>query len=106
MLEAQVERRLQKLKDHGFDVFKLRTPGNNGVMDRMILWPTYAPAPPVFVELKRPGKEERLLQATRRENWRNRGCDVRDMCSTLEEVDALVARLIDTAKRREASLYA
>lgn len=106
MLEADVERRLKRLERHGFKVFKLRTPGQNGVMDRMILWPKYAPNPPVFVELKRPGKEERLLQACIRDDWRDRGCNVRDMCDTIEKVDALIITLVDAAEKRKATLYA
>ncbi len=94
MLEAVVERRLQKLRDHGFDVYKLKTPGKAGVMDRLILRPVYAPGPPVFVELKRPGKEERALQAALRDKWRARGVDVRDMCDTVGKVDDLIQTLL------------
>lgn len=95
MLEAVVEARLKRLEDRGWKVLKLRTPGYNGPMDRLLLRPTYAPGPPVFVEIKRPGKEERPLQAGVRDNWRARGVDVRDMCDTIEKVDALIGRLLN-----------
>lgn len=96
MLEAVVEARLKVLERYGFEVLKLRTPGYNGTKDRLILAPKWSPSPkgPAFVEIKRPGKEERALQAAVRDDWRARGCDVRDMCSSFEEIDLLVARLL------------
>jgi hypothetical protein len=94
VLEAVVEKRLKRLEARGFSVYKLRTPGRNGVMDRMILWPKYSPKPPVFVELKAPGKEPRLLQYAVAADWTARGCDVREYCDTIEKVDALIALLL------------
>jgi hypothetical protein len=92
--EAVVEAALKRLERHGFDVRKLVTPGKRGSMDRLILWPTYAPRPPSFVELKRPGEEPTLYQSAVAENWRARGCDVREYCDTVEKVNALVDALI------------
>lgn len=100
MLESKVEARLKRLEDHGFKVLKLKTPGVSGVPDRMILRPKYAPGPPVFVELKRPGKEERPLQAAVRDDWRDRGVVVADRCSTYEQVDLLIGHLINIAEER------
>lgn len=100
MLESYVEGKLKVLEGYGFKVLKLRTPGANGVMDRLILWPTWAPAPPVLVEAKRPGKEERMLQAAVRDDWRARGCDVRDMVDTPEKIERLCALLIIEAVNR------
>jgi hypothetical protein len=99
MRESVVEVKLKVLERFGFKVLKLRTPGYNGVMDRMILWPTYAPRPPSFVELKRPGKEPRLLQIAVANEWRRRGCDVREYCDTIEKVEALVSKLIIEVER-------
>lgn len=99
MRESVVEDRLKVLERHGFKVLKLRTPGYSGVMDRMILWPTYAPRPPSFVELKRPGKEPRPLQVAVANDWKRRGCDVREYCDTIDKVDALVARLLVELER-------
>lgn len=100
MLEAYVEAYTKQLKGFGFEVLKLSTPGNSGAMDRLILMPKWSPAPPVFVEIKRPGKKERPLQAARRDNWRARGCDVRPMCDTPEKVYALVQTLVWEAEQR------
>lgn len=94
MLEAPVEKRLKRLERYGFLVLKLRTPGYNGVPDRMILRPKYAPGPPAVVEIKRPGATPRLLQAKVADEWRARGVDVLPYCDTYEKVDALIWNLI------------
>jgi len=99
MKEAVVEAALKRLERSGFAVYKLRTPGKNGVMDRMILWPTYAPRPSSFVELKRPGEEPRPLQAAVADNWRARGCDVREYCDTVDKVNTLVDSMICELER-------
>ncbi len=94
MIEAPIEDRLkERLESIGFKVLKLVTPGNSGVMDRMILRPKWAPGPPYLVECKRPGKSERLLQEKVRDEWRERGCLVLDVCDSYERVDAIVADL-------------
>lgn len=100
MLEAQVERALKVLEGYGFEALKLKTPGYNGTKDRLLLWPKWSPAPPVFVEIKQPGKFERALQEAVRDDWRARGCDVRDMCDTLEKVHALCGTLVIEACHR------
>ena len=100
MLEKVVEKALKRLETYGFKVLKLRTPGVNGVMDRMILAPLWSPTAPVFVEIKRPGKAERALQAAMRDDWRARGCTVADACDTIEDVEALCARLLIDAVLR------
>lgn len=100
MLERQVENRLKRLESKGFKCLKLKTPGVSGVPDRLILMPKWSPGSPVFVEIKRPGKEERALQAEVRDDWLSRGCRVRPMCDTIEKVDALCTELQDEAERR------
>lgn len=100
MLERDVEAKLKELEWFGFEVFKLVTPGKTGVMDRMILWPTWSPAPPTVVETKRPGKKERPLQAARHFNWIERGVDVRGMCDTVEKVRDLCDQLLYEAVSR------
>jgi hypothetical protein len=100
MLEAPVENRLtSSLEAVGFKVLKLVTPGSAGSMDRLILRPKWSPGAPHFVECKRPGKEERRLQAVVRDDWRARGVIVEDCVSTYEEVDALVGKLIALVKK-------
>lgn len=103
MLEKVVEKALKKLEAYGFKVLKLRTPGVNGVMDRMILMPVWSPAPPAFVEMKRPGEEERALQAATRDQWRARGCNVLDACDTLDDVEELRRHLLREAVMRVPS---
>lgn len=98
MLEKPVELRLKRLENHGFKVRKLKTPGYNGIMDRIILWPVYAPKPPTFVEIKRPGEAPRLLQVRVAQDMRKRGCDVRDYCDTYDKVDQLIDDLIEEAE--------
>ncbi len=101
MLEGYVEGKLKRLEAYGFKVLKLRTPGYSGTKDRLILWPTWSPGNgPVMVECKAPGKHERALQEAVRNDWRARGCDVRDMVSTPEEVEALTDTLLVEAVLR------
>lgn len=100
MLEAKVEARLKRIEGYGFEVFKLRTPGKSGAMDRLIQQPKWSPAPPVVVEIKKPGHVERPLQEARRDDWRARGTDVRDMCDTYEKIDALCDDLLLEAIQR------
>jgi hypothetical protein len=98
MLEIQVESRLKRLEDYGFKVLKLRTPGNSGVMDRLILRPKYCPGPPSFVEIKKPGKTERALQISVRDDWRGRGCIVHEMRQSYKDIDDLITLLFQEVK--------
>ena len=96
LLESDIERHLvRRLTEYGFKVLKLHTPGTTGVMDRMILRPRYSPGPPMFVELKRGGKNLRQLQAKIGEDWKVRGCMVLKPCKTMGECDQLCTYLID-----------
>jgi hypothetical protein len=98
--ESVVERRLvDKLEDVGFMVLKLITPGYMGTMDRLILWPKYAPGLPMFLELKRPRAKLRPLQAARAADWQKRGAIVLRPCHTIEEVDQLCHDLIQVAMK-------
>lgn len=95
ILEGRIETRLrERLIEYGFKVLKLYTPGHTGVMDRMILRPRYSPGPPMFLELKRPGKSLRRLQKAMEKDWTERGCIVLPMCDSLEKVDKLCDKLI------------
>lgn len=84
MKEATVEGQLKWLEGFGFLVLKLRTPAYNGVMDRMILWPTWSPHPPTLVELKAPDKKPRKLQNAVAADWVLRGVDVRAYIDTVD----------------------
>jgi|SRR5579864_752239 len=91
MLERSVEYRLKdRLESRGFKVLKMVTLGTMGAPDRLILRPKWSPGPPWLVEIKRPGKKERRLQAAIRFEWRERGLLVLHAVSTYDEVDALV----------------
>lgn len=101
MLERSVEDHFcRRLKRDGFDVLKLRTPGNRHVMDRMILMPMWAPGPPEFVEVKRPGEKPRRAQLETAIAWGKRGVTVRPFISTIEEADALADKIIAEALAR------
>jgi hypothetical protein len=98
--ESDIERTLKdRLNEHGFEVLKLRTPGTAGVMDRMILRPTYAPGPPMFVELKKPGKQLRPLQRAIAQEWRQRGCYVLQPCTSIQDVEQLCEILISEVSK-------
>jgi hypothetical protein len=107
--ESIVERTLvDRLKEYGFKVLKLYTPGSMGTMDRMILRPVYSPGPPMFVELKRPKARLRRLQTEVAKDWRKRGAEVLEPCTTIGEVDQLCTNLIsdvwpDYVKYNEAN---
>lgn len=99
MLERLVEERFKWLEGFGFKVLKFYT-SHSGTMDRLILAPKWSPASPVAVELKRPGKSERLLQEKLANDWRERGVDVRPMCDTIEKVRELCLILLREAYYR------
>lgn len=95
-LESDIERLLREaLEAWGFKVLKLKTPGHMGVMDRMILRPSYSPGPPAFVELKRQTGRLAKLQSAMATEWQNRGVTVYDPCWNHEQVRALAGRLIE-----------
>lgn len=99
VLESAVEGRLKWLEGRGFKCLKFVTPGVIGVPDRIILRPKWSPGAPYLLELKRPGKTERALQAAIRDDWRARGVLVLDMCDTPEKVHLLCTRLLFYAEQ-------
>lgn len=93
--ESDIERKLrERLSEYGFKVLKLYTPGNTGTMDRMILRPRYSPGPPLFVELKRPGKKLRPLQLAIGQDWKKRGCIVLTPITSIVECEQTCQVLI------------
>lgn len=107
--EHPVEERLKWLEGFGFEVLKLVTPGTSFVMDRMILYPVWSPSDPAFVEAKAPGKEPRPAQAETADNWRKRGCDVRQYVDTEDKAiklcDELLCEAVDRFMSRRAALH-
>lgn len=98
--ESVVESQLKWLEDFGFAVLKLTTPAYNGVPDRMILWPEWSPAPPLFVELKAPAKPLRKLQAEVHARWKKRGADVRDYIDSVDKAKIFCRTLMWDALMR------
>lgn len=106
--EHPIEERLKWLEGFGFEVLKLTTPGTSFVMDRMILYPTWSPSDPVFVECKAPGKTPRRAQAYTAADWIARGCDVREYVDTEDKAiklcDELLCEAVDRFMSRRAAL--
>lgn len=103
--ENPVEMRLKWLEGFGFKVLKLVTPGHISTHDRLILAPTWSPAPPCFVEVKAPGKSLRAAQAYTGDNWRNRGCDVRPFVDTEDKAIELCDNLLVAAVIRYRNAF-
>lgn len=103
ILETDIEQYIRKtLEAKGFKVIKLVTPGTANVMDRMILRPRYWPGPPMFLEIKRGGKELRAAQAAIAKDWTRRGCHVMPAVRGMEDAkmfcSALIAKSYDAYK--------
>jgi len=87
MLEKQIETKLKReVKRIGGMAFKLATPGNAGVPDRLVLLPT---GDVVFVELKAPGKKLRPLQLKRKKQLENLGFKVY-VIDSYKKIDAFI----------------
>ena len=105
MKEADVERRLDRLKDFGFDHIKLKVPGRSHLPDRLIFMPRFAPGPPMFLEVKL-NDEPRPAQIACMEDLENRGCKVLPVCRDYGEIDALINKLIsDIYSERQALIF-
>ncbi|WP_077621549.1 VRR-NUC domain-containing protein [Sediminibacillus massiliensis] len=92
MRERDIEEYLRKeVKKAGGKAYKFESPGNDGVPDRMVIFPNNTI---YFVELKAPGKKPRPLQIKQMRDLKNFGCVV-TVIDSKEKVD----RLIDTVKR-------
>ena len=95
ILETDIEQYIRKsLEAKGFKVIKLVTPGTTGVMDRMILRPRYWPGPPMFLEIKRGGKELRAKQTAIAKDWERRGLVVLPSVHGMDEAKIAVGDLI------------
>lgn len=58
--EREIEKRLvKKVKRLGGTAYKFVSPENDGMPDRLVVWPNLGA---VFVEVKRPGEKPRALQ--------------------------------------------
>jgi len=89
MREREIEKYLVKrVKELGGMAYKFVSPGNDGVPDRLLLFPG---GRIMFVELKAPGKIPTRLQQMQMEIIRSLGFDV-DWASSKADVDVLLRR--------------
>lgn len=74
MRERDIENYLCKqVKKAGGKAYKFESPGNNGMPDRIVVFPGNKI---IFVELKAPGKKPRPLQLKQMRDLTKFGCDV------------------------------
>lgn len=89
-LESTIERKLKReveRLDSRVMCLKLESPGTSGMPDRMILLPG---GRVIFVELKRPGKIERVRQQFIQKRLKQNGFAVFSSVSTFQQLDAVV----------------
>lgn len=77
---------VRKGEEHGFMVLKFKTPGVNGVPDRILIGHKKT----IFVETKAPGKKTRALQDAIIKKMRLHDAEIY-ICDTREKVDLLLA---------------
>lgn len=92
MRERDIEARLRdKVRAAGGKAYKLESPGNNGMPDRMVCMPG---GRIVFVELKAPGGTSTPLQYARQAELRALGNVVYADVDSFGKVDAIVRELM------------
>jgi hypothetical protein len=93
MRERDIETYLRdKVKKAGGKAYKFESPGNDGVPDRLVLFPGNKV---YFVELKAPGKKPRPLQIKQMRDISAFGCNVR-VIDNKAGVDDFIAGVGDT----------
>jgi hypothetical protein len=91
MREKEIENYLRdKVKKAGGKAYKFESPGNDGVPDRIVLFPGNQI---YFVELKASGKKPRPLQIKQMRDIQNFGCDVR-VIDSRDGVDQFVEEVV------------
>jgi hypothetical protein len=97
--EVKVETHLQKqTKALGGKYRKVRWIGRRGAPDDLVMFPRVA----CLVETKRPGEKARFNQVREHEALRWAGLRV-EVASTIEEVDALLCKLVELSRRARTS---
>jgi hypothetical protein len=92
MRERDIETYLRdRVKKAGGKAYKFESPGNDGVPDRLVLFPGNRI---YFIELKAPGKKPRPLQVKQMRDISAFGCDVR-VIDSKAGVDEFIARVGD-----------
>lgn len=91
--EKQIESYLVKqTKALGGRAYKFVSPGNDGVPDRMVCFPSRRIA---FVELKAPGKKSRPLQTLQQKRLLDFGFQVFADIDSYEKVDMLLKQILE-----------
>lgn len=89
MRERDIEKYLrEQVKKAGGKAYKFESPGNDGVPDRIVLFPG---SKVCFVELKAPGKKLRPLQQKQMNTIASFGCQV-FVIDSKEDVDEFIER--------------
>ncbi|WP_147536084.1 VRR-NUC domain-containing protein [Bacillus marasmi] len=87
MRERDIETYLRdKVRKAGGKAYKFESPGNDGVPDRLVIFPVNRI---YFVELKAPGKKPRPLQIKQMNDISSFGCSVR-VIDSKEGVDDFI----------------
>lgn len=90
MRERDIENYLRdQVKKAGGKAYKFESPGNDGVPDRIVIFPGNIIN---FVELKAPGKKPRPLQVKQMNTIKSFGCDVR-VIDSKEGVDQFIEKV-------------
>jgi VRR-NUC domain. len=91
MIERDIETYLRdQVKKAGGKAYKFESPGNDGVPDRIVIFPDNRI---YFIELKRPGGKPRPLQIKKMNELKKSGCTV-GVIDTKEKVDGFVRDVI------------
>ncbi|MDQ0269958.1 VRR-NUC domain-containing protein [Cytobacillus purgationiresistens] len=94
MREKDIEEYLRKkVKSAGGKAYKFESPGNDGVPDRIVIFPNNKI---YFIELKAPGKKPRPLQLKQIRDLQSFGCRT-DVLDSKEQVD----NFVEMVKERE-----
>ncbi|MBE3570851.1 MAG: VRR-NUC domain-containing protein [Bacillales bacterium] len=93
MREKEIEIYLRdQVKKAGGKAYKFESPGNDGVPDRLVIFPNNKI---YFVELKAPGKKPRPLQVKQMKAIASFGCDVR-VIDSKQGVDEFIAEVSES----------
>ncbi|MED1419035.1 VRR-NUC domain-containing protein [Bacillus smithii] len=93
MREKEIEIYLRdQVKKAGGKAYKFESPGNDGVPDRIVIFPGNRV---YFVELKAPGKKPRPLQVKQMKVIASFGCDVR-VIDSKQGVDEFIAEVSES----------
>ncbi|MDT8715458.1 VRR-NUC domain-containing protein [Clostridium sp. 19966] len=94
MRENVIEAYLRdRVKSSGGKAYKFVSPGNTGVPDRLVLFPS---GRIIFVELKSPGKKPTAIQLLQHKKIRALGFEVL-VVDSKEQVDELIKGVVSNA---------